>query len=200
MQQHIGRSGRSHAEKRTDDARRGHRRLEHVGLEPLIEKIDRTHGHQLDLVVLVLRRQLPEARQQAEQLLQPARGERRRVSRFHGEDRLDESSHGDHRAAVLVARLGVDAGMPCDLPARPGMVVHAPQVVAVRHRGERAVERKNLEAVPRQIELADDLGPQQRHDGRADGEPEAGKYLSDRGAAEHVAPFEDQHLASGARQ
>src|SRR5688500_10547027 len=91
--------------------------------------------------------------------------------------------------------------MPRNLPARPGVVVHAPQVVAVRHRGERAVEWKNLEAVPCQIELADDLGPQQRHDIRADRKPEAGKYLfGDRGAAQHVAPFEDQHLPPDACQ
>src|SRR5688500_3201957 len=91
--------------------------------------------------------------------------------------------------------------MPRNLPARPGVVVHAPQVVAVRHRGERAVEWKDLEAAACQIELADDLGPEQRHDVRADGKPEAGKYFfGDRGAAQYVTPFENQHLPPGARQ
>ena len=50
VQQHVGRARRSHAEKRADDPRRRHRRLEHVGLEPLIEKIDRAHRQQLHLV------------------------------------------------------------------------------------------------------------------------------------------------------
>ena len=39
------------------------------------------------------------------------------------------------------------------------MIVHAPQVVAVRHRREGAVERQDLQAVSRQIELADDFRP-----------------------------------------
>ena len=54
VQQHVGGARRAHAEERADDARRRHRRLEHVGLEPLIEEVDRAHRHQLDLVVLVV--------------------------------------------------------------------------------------------------------------------------------------------------
>ena len=55
--------------------------------------------------------------------------------------------------------------------------------------------------MPRQIELADDLGPQQRDDVRADGELEAGEHLlGDRGAAEHVPPLEHEHLPPGARE
>ena len=55
--------------------------------------------------------------------------------------------------------------------------------------------------MPRQVELADDLGPQQRHDVRADRELEAREHLfGDRGAAEHVPPFEHQHLLARARQ
>ncbi len=57
MQQHVRRAGRAHAEERPDDARRRHRGLEHVGLEPLVEEIDRAHRHQLDLVVLVVARE-----------------------------------------------------------------------------------------------------------------------------------------------
>ena len=52
-----------------------------------------------------------------------------------------------------------------------------------------------------QIELADDLRPQQRDDVRADGEMEAGKDLfGDRRAAEHVAALEHEHLPPGAGQ
>ena len=117
------------------------------------------------------------------------------------EDRLDEPRHLDHRLAVLVVGLGVDARVPRDLAARLRVVVDAPQVVAVRHRRERAVERQDLEAVPRQVELADDLGPQQRDDVGADGELEAGEdLLGDRRAAEHVAALEHEHLPPGARQ
>ena len=84
---------------------------------------------------------------------------------------------------------------------RFGVIVHAPQVVAARHRREGAVQRKNLEAVPRQIELADDFRPQQRDDVRADGEAEAGKHFFRHGrAADDVAPLEDEHLPSRARE
>ena len=53
MQEHVGRAGRAHAQERADDPRRRHRRLEHVGLEPLIEEVDGAHRHELNLVVLV---------------------------------------------------------------------------------------------------------------------------------------------------
>ena len=50
-----------------------------------------------------------------------------------------------------------------------------------------------------EVQLADDLGPQQRDDVGADGELEAGEhFLGDRCAAEHVTPLEDEDLASRA--
>ena len=53
----------------------------------------------------------------------------------------------------------------------------------------------------RQIELADDLRPEQRDDVRADGEAKAREDLfGHRGAAEDVAPLEHEHLAAGARE
>ena len=98
------------------------------------------------------------------------------------EDRLDEAPHLDHRAAMLVVGFGVEPRVPRDLAARLGVVVDAPEVIAVGHRRERAVERKNLEAVARQVQLADDLGAQQRDDVRTHGEPEAGEDLFRDGA------------------
>ena len=116
-------------------------------------------------------------------------------------DRLDEPRHLHHRLAVLVVRLGIEPRVARDLAARPGVIVHAPQIVAVGHRREGAVERQDFEAVPRQIEVADDLGPQQRHDVRADGELETRKdFFGDGCAAEDVAAFQHQHLAPGARE
>ena len=53
----------------------------------------------------------------------------------------------------------------------------------------------------RQVELADDLGPQQRDDVRADRELEAREDLfGDGRAAEHVPPLEHEHLAPRARE
>ncbi len=61
VQQNIGGAGRPHAEESSDNARSRHRGLEHIGLKPLIEKVDGAHGHELDLVVLVLARHALEA-------------------------------------------------------------------------------------------------------------------------------------------
>ena len=142
-----------------------------------------------------------EALADRQQLEQAARIERRRIGRRHAENRLGEAAHLDHRLAVFVVGLGVEPRVARDLAARLVVIVDAPQVVAVRHRRERAVERQQLHAVARQIELADDLRPQQRHDVRADRELEAGKDLfGDGGAAEHVPPLEHQHLPPRPRQ
>ena len=201
VQQHVGRARRSHAEKRADDPRRRHRRLEHVGLEPLIEKIDRAHRQQLHLVQAIVEAHAAEALADRQQLEQAARIERRRIGRQHAEDRLGEAAHLDHRLAVFVVGLGVEPRVARDLAAGLVVIVDAPQVIAVRHRRQRAVERQQLHAVARQIEVADDLGPQQRDDVRADRELEAGKDLfGDGGAAEHVPALEHEHLASRARE
>jgi hypothetical protein len=54
--------------------------------------------------------------------------------------------------------------------------------------GDGALERKNLEAVPRQIEIANDLGAEQAHDVGENRELEARKYLLGHGrAADHGA-------------
>src|SRR5262249_10311493 len=61
-----------------------------------------------------------------------------------------------------------------------------------------AVERQNLEAVPGQIEVADDLRAQERDHVRAHREAEAGEhFLGDGRAAEHVPALEDEHLPPG---
>ena len=145
MEEHVGGSRRSHAEERPDDARRRHRGLEHVGLEPLVEKIHRAHRHELDLVVLIGARQATKPLQQEEQLLESSRIERGRIRRQHAEDRSNEATHLDHGFPVFVVGLGVEPRVPRDLATRLRVVVHAPQVVTVGHRRERAVEREDLE-------------------------------------------------------
>jgi hypothetical protein len=81
------------------------------------------------------------------------------------------------------------------------VIVDPPQVVAARHRRERAVERQQLHAVARQIEIANDLGPEQRNDVGADRELEAGEhFFGHRRAAEHVAAFEHEHALARPRQ
>ena len=68
-------------------------------------------------------------------------------------------------------------------------------------RGERPVEGQDVEAVGGEVELADDLGPQERDDVAEDREPEAGEqFLGHRGAAEDVALLEDERLHPGPGQ
>ena len=131
----------------------------------------------------------------------PGRSKPEGVGRDHRQDRLHEARHVHHRLGVLVVGLGVDRRVAVDLAPRARVVVHAPEVVAVRHGRERAVQRQDLEAVAGQVELADDLGPQQRDHVRADGELEAGEdLLGHRRSAQHVPALEHEHLAPGAGQ
>ena len=123
------------------------------------------------------------------------------VGRDHGQDRLDEARHVRHRLRVLVVGFRVHGRVAVDLAPGARVVVHPPEVVPVRHRRERAVEGQDLEAVPGQVQLADDLGPQQRDDVGADRELEAREHLlGDGGAAEHVAALEHEHLLARARE
>ena len=201
MQQNVGGSRRAHAEECADDSGGRHRGLEDVGLEPLIEKIDGAHGHELDLVVFVVARHALEAASDEEQLHQFARIERGGVGRHHAENRLHEAAHGLHGFAEFVVGFGVDAGVAGDLAMSFAVIVHAPQIIAAGHGRERAVERKNFEAVAREIEVADDFRPQQRDHVGADGKLEAGEDFFGAGrAAENVAAFEHQNFLSGARQ
>ena len=109
MEQHVRRARRAHTLKRADDARCRHRRLQHVGLEPLIEKIGRAHRHQLHEPVARFGRHRLEAAAEPEELAQVGRRERQRIGRADVERRLDEARHVDHRLAVLVVGLGIDA-------------------------------------------------------------------------------------------
>src|SRR5258706_12918407 len=78
--------------------------------------------------------------------------------------------------------------MPRNLTARLRMIVHSPQMVSVRHRCKGTVERQDLESMTRQIELANNLRTQQRHDVRAHRKLEAGKDLFGYGGATQHRP------------
>ena len=127
MQQNVGGAGRAHAEKSSDNARGRHGRLEHIGLKPLIEKIDGAHGHELDLVVLVLARHALETASDEEQLHQFAWVQRRRVGRNHAEDGLHEAAHRLHRLAEFIVGFGVNARVAGNFAMRLAVIVHAPQ-------------------------------------------------------------------------
>ena len=89
--------------------------------------------------------------------------------------------------------------MACDLAAGLAVIVHPPQVVAVRHGRERAVEGKNLQPMLRQVQITNDLGPQQGNDVGADGKLEARENLLGAGsAAEDMTPLQHQDFSARA--
>ena len=91
--------------------------------------------------------------------------------------------------------------MAANFALRARVIVHAPEMVAVEHRRERAVERENFEAVAREIEFANDFGAKQRDDVGAFREEEAGDdFFGDRGAAENVASLQSEHFLACFRE
>ncbi len=78
------------------------------------------------------------------------------------------------------------------------MIAAAKQIIAVRHRRKRAVERNDFEIVFRQFEIADDFGTEQADDIGADRIFKTRIDLfSDRRAAEHMAALQDEHFFPG---
>src|SRR5687768_6316082 len=79
---------------------------------------------------------------------------------------------------------------PVLIRIRPG-----PEVVAIVERSDRALEWQDLQSMPRQVELPDDLGPQQADHVREDRELEAWEdFLRYRGAAQHWTLLEHECL------
>ena len=163
MQQHVRRAGRPRAEKRADDAARRLRRFERIELVPLVEIVGAAHRHQLVERVKSLRAQRPQVTAELEQSAQIRRRERRRIGRHHAEDRLHGHRHVVHQAPELDGRFGVTRRMPRQLAPRLVGVGPPREIVAVVERRDRALERQDLQPVARQVEIANDLRPQQTH-------------------------------------
>ena len=85
--------------------------------------------------------------------------------------------------------------MAVDLLAREVVIVPCGEVVAVQPGCECAGQREDLQAVPRQFEITDDLGPQQAHHVAELGEAVAGEdLLGHRCAAQHLAALQHHHF------
>src|SRR5437868_7032726 len=101
----------------------------------------------------------------------------------------------------LVVSLRVALRMACELAAVLVVIGPLREVITIHKRGERAFKRQDLQPVLRQLELADDLGPQQAHDIGKDREAEAREhFLAHRRAADALAPLEYKNLAPRARE
>src|SRR5206468_9466385 len=93
-----------------------------------------------------------------EQISQAAQSKRRRIGSSHGENGFDEASHLHHGFAVFVVSFSIEPRVARDFATRLGVIVHTPKVVAIRHRGERSIQRQNLHAMSWKIQLSNDLG------------------------------------------
>ena len=201
MQQHVRRSRRAHAQKSSYDSRGRHGGFEHVGFEPLIEKINGAHRHELDLVVFVVARHALKAASDEKQLHQFTRIQGRRIRRHHTQDRLHEAAHGLHGFAELVVSLGVHARVPRNFPMGLAVIVHAPKIIPIGHWREGSIQRQNFQSMARQVQVANNLRTQQRHNVRAHGKLEARHdFFGARSAAQHMPALQHEHLLAGSSQ
>ena len=114
------------------------------------------------------------------------------------EQRLDRLAHPVEVVVVAVVGVGVVRRVPADLLEVLAVVVAEQQVVAVAGRVERRRHHQRQEAVLDQVELVDDLRPQQAQRVGERREREAGhQLLGDRGAADQVALLEHQRAQPG---
>ena len=102
--------------------------------------------------------------------------------------------------AEIEEPLGVSLGVPLDLPQRAVDLLEQEHVAPVAEQAEAEdVGLVELKPEPPQLELGDDLGPEQARDERARGPLRACNQLfGHAGATDHVARLDDQHPLAGA--
>ncbi len=128
--------------------------------------------------------------------------ERGRIGRDDAEDVAHGLGHEVHVAGVLVVGVGVALGEAGDVAQCLIMVAVAIEIIAAVQRGRQgAFQGQDRQAVGRQVEIADDLRPEEADDIGEDGEFKAGEDLLGDGCATHqIALFQDQCLFAGAGQ
>ncbi len=184
------------------DRKRADRRLERLGLEPLLGELARRHRQAAHHAEHVLAAEPAQSQQQ--------RGERQAFAHElaaqqagHGRavGRIEEPGRAVHERDELRPARGIPRGEPADrLEGRgvPG-IGRQPQRTAVRQqRNIRAAARRSrAQAVPLEVEVAHDVWPQVAgsvQHRRLDVRPQApGGEL----ASGHLGALEHQHLASG---
>ena len=117
------------------------------------------------------------------------------------EQRLERLADHLHVVRVLVVGVGVVLAVARDLLEVLAVVLAEPQVVAVLHRRERRRHQERHEAVLGQLEVVDDVRPEQAQGIREGREPEARvELLGDGRATDERAALEDQRLEPGLGQ
>ena len=198
VQQDEPRALRVRPDLRPDDRRRGEVALEDVRLEVVVEEVGRRAGQQADGVVEDLLVELAEARPercQRDELLGV-------VAEDVGRDRVHQRLHRPEDLVDVVVervvRVGVVLRVPGDLLEVLAVVLAEQEVVAVLLGTERGRHEDRHEAVLDQLEVLDDVRPEQAQRVRERREPEARpELLGDRRSADKVAPLEHERLQPG---
>ena len=197
-QQHEPRPLRHRPDLGADDARRRQPALEDRRLEVVVEEVGGAAGEQPHEVVQHARLDAAHVPRQIGQLGQSLGRRVEQVGRRLVEQRLDGADHHRDVVAVLVVGVGVALGVARDLLDVLVAVLPHHEAVAVLHRAERGRHQQRHEAVLDEVELVDDLGPQQAERVRERRELEARtELLGDRRPTHQVAPLEDQRAQPG---
>ncbi len=201
VQQHEPRPLRVRPDLGADDRRRGQVALQDVGLEVVVEEVGGAAGQQPDRVVedLLVEPLEPAAEvRQGDQLLGVVAPD---VRRRLVEQRLDRLQDLVDVVVERVVRVRVVPAVAGDRLLVLGVVLAHQQVVAVLHRAERGRHQDRHEAVLDEVEVLDDVGPQEAERVRERREPEARpELLGDRRAADQVASLEDERPQPGLGQ
>ena len=201
MQQDVRRARRFDAEGRADDSGAGHRRLDQVVLEIVVEVLGRTHREEADVLVEFIFAERPELLAEIQQLLNIARPERCRIGwrthqRFADQLRVPREVRLEsmHRVGV-VARVAHELAMRCLL-----IVVREQPLVTVAEIYRAEVGDQD-QAMTAEIEVPMDGLPHHAADVGAIGVfPAFVEFARDRCAADVVVLFQDDHVESGFRQ
>ena len=172
-----------------------------VVLEVVVEEVGSAAGQQADGVVQRPLVELLEAAAEACQREHLLRIVAEDVRRDHVEERLDGLADHLDVVVVLLVGVGVVLRVPRDLPDVLAVVLAEQQVVAVLAGREQGRHQQRHEPVLRQLQVVDDVRPQEAERVREGREPEArAELLGDRRPTDEVAPLDDQRLEAGLGQ
>src|SRR5262249_1126758 len=109
----------------------------------------------------------------------------------HEQGRLDKRSDALEHRLVTWERVGISARELCHFPTRRLAVGSHQEVAPIREWSKRRrIPREELQAVPLQLELSDDLRPQQaRHIGGCRDLEARPQLLCDTGSSHAIAPL-----------
>ena len=136
-----------------------------------------------------------------DQLADVARAKAGRVGRGAHQERLDEAALPRHVARIAVVGFGIPRREAREFAAMGVVVAVVGEIVAVAREDRAALVGDHLQSEARQLEIAHDLGPEQRADIGAVGIEKARRQrAADRRAADPVVLLDDQHVEAGALQ